>query len=117
VDGTDVPATYAACKAAVARARAGEGPTFIEARIWRINAHTSEDNQARYRTEDELREASSHDPLVRFETWLAERGWLSPEEAKGIREACEREAAEAADWAERQPDPRPEDVEANVFGT
>jgi 2-oxoisovalerate dehydrogenase E1 component alpha subunit len=46
VDGTDVPACYQAAREAVARARAGEGPTLIEARIWRINSHTSEDIQA-----------------------------------------------------------------------
>src|SRR5207253_2240713 len=44
VDGTDVPACYAATREAVARARAGEGPTLIDAKIWRINSHTSEDN-------------------------------------------------------------------------
>ena len=44
VDGTDVPASYAACKEAVARARRGEGPTLIDAKIWRLNSHTSEDN-------------------------------------------------------------------------
>jgi 2-oxoisovalerate dehydrogenase E1 component alpha subunit len=115
VDGTDVPVTYAACKAAVARARAGEGPTFVEARIWRINSHTSEDNQARYRTPEELEEATSHDPLVRFEAWLAARGWLRTDDAQRIREECDREASEAADWAEQQPDPRPEDLETNVF--
>ncbi len=49
VDGTDVPACFAACREAAARARAGAGPTLIEARIWRINAHTSEDNQSKTR--------------------------------------------------------------------
>ena len=115
VDGTDVPATYAASKAAVARARAGDGPTFIEARIWRINSHTSEDNQGKYRTAEELEEASSHDPIVRFESWLTARGWLRSDEAERIREEYDREAAEAADWAEQQPDPGPEDLETNVF--
>ena len=115
VDGTDVPATYGACKAAVARARVGEGPTFIEARIWRINPHTSEDNQGRYRTAEEIEEAATHDPLVRFEAWLAARGWLRSDEAQRIREAYDREAAEAADWAEQQRDPSPEDLETNVF--
>jgi len=114
VDGTDVPACYAACKAAVARARAGAGPTLIEARIWRINAHTSEDNQAKYRPPEDIEEATRHDPLLRYEAWLAERGWLSDEQARGVRSECDGEAAEAADWAEAQPDPRPEDLAANV---
>jgi 2-oxoisovalerate dehydrogenase E1 component alpha subunit len=115
VDGTDVPACYAAVKEAVDRARAGEGPTLIEARVWRINSHTSEDNQAKYRTPEELREAATHDPLLRFEDWLIARGWLAADEAKKVREECDREASEAADWAERQPDPRAEDTETHVF--
>src|SRR5207237_1193715 len=79
VDGGDVPASYEACRQAVERARAGEGPTFVEARIARINSHTSEDNQAKYRTPEELEEALRADPVPRFEAWLAERGWLSGE--------------------------------------
>src|SRR5581483_9514307 len=71
VDGTDVPAAHEACREAVQRARAGGGPAFIEARIRRINAHTSEDDQARYRSLEEIQEAAAHDPLPRFERWLA----------------------------------------------
>ena len=115
VDGTDLPQTYAACKAAVARARGGEGPTFIEAKIWRINSHTSEDNQAKYRTADELSEAATHDPLTRFESWLADQGWLSADEARSVRDRYEREASDAADWAEQQQDPRPEDLQTNMY--
>jgi 2-oxoisovalerate dehydrogenase E1 component alpha subunit len=115
VDGTDVPACYAACRQAVARARAGSGPTLIEARIWRINAHTSEDNQSKYRTLEEMEEAAGHDPLVRFENWLGERSWLSDAEARGVRAECDGQAAEAADWAEAQPDPRPDDLATHVF--
>ncbi len=115
VDGTDVPLCYAAAREAVARARAGEGPTLIEARIWRINSHTSEDNQSKYRTADELAEAAQHDPITSFEQWLSEKGWLGGEEAAALREQLDREASEAADWAEQQPEPRPEDLATNVF--
>src|SRR5207249_6233874 len=62
VDGGDVPACYEASHEAVERARAGEGATFMEARIARINSHTSEDNQAKYRTPEELEEALRADP-------------------------------------------------------
>ena len=116
VDGTDVPACYEACADAVARARRGDGPTLIDAKIWRINSHTSEDNQAKYRTKEELDEAARHAPLTRFAGWLVERSWLTPEEAAQTQAECDREASEAADWAEQQPDPRPEDALAHVFG-
>jgi len=115
VDGSDVPAVYAAAREAVRRARAGEGPTLLEARIRRINSHTSEDNQARYRTAQDMAEALAHDPVARFESWLEGRNWLLPKEAQRIRLELEREAGEAADWAEQQADPLPEDTLRNVF--
>ncbi|HYM67081.1 MAG TPA: thiamine pyrophosphate-dependent dehydrogenase E1 component subunit alpha, partial [Patescibacteria group bacterium] len=70
VDGTDVPACFAACREAVDRARRGEGPTLIDAKVWRMNSHTSEDNHLKYRGKDEIDEAARHDPLVRFRAWL-----------------------------------------------
>ena len=115
VDGSDVPACYEACRDAVARARRGEGPTLIEAKIWRINSHTSEDNQLKYRTKEELEEAAGHDPIVRYTGWLIERGWITAEAAAGVQAECDQEASEAADWAEQQPDPLPEDALKNVF--
>ena len=115
VDGTDVPACYAAAKEAVARARSGEGPTLIDAKIWRINSHTSEDNQAKYRTREELDEAARHDPITRFVDWLIDRRWTTAEAAAALQAECDREASDAADWAEEQPDPLPEDALKHVF--
>src|SRR4029077_12280751 len=115
VDGTDVPACYAICREAVDRARRGDGPTLIDAKIWRINSHPSEDNQLKYRTKEELAEAAGHDPIARFTTWLTERRWLTAEEAAPVQAKAYRNASSAADWAEQQPDPLPEDALKNVF--
>jgi 2-oxoisovalerate dehydrogenase E1 component alpha subunit len=115
VDGTDVPASYAACREAVDRARRGDGPTLIDAKIWRINSHTSEDNHLKYRTKEEVAEASGHDPIERFRDWLIERGWIDAKQADEIQAECDSEASDAADWAEQQPDPVPEDALTNVF--
>jgi len=115
VDGTDVPASYKAAREAVARARRGEGPTLIDAKIWRINSHTSEDNHLKYRTKEELEEAARHDPIVRFTAWLVDRRWITAQDAAGGQAECDREASDAADWAEQQPDPVPEDALKNVF--
>jgi 2-oxoisovalerate dehydrogenase E1 component subunit alpha len=115
VDGTDVPACYEVCRDAVARARRGEGPTLIDAKIWRINSHTSEDNHLKYRTKEELAEAAGHDPLARFTAWLVDRRWITTEDAAEVQAACDREASDAADWAEEQPDPLPEDALKNLF--
>jgi 2-oxoisovalerate dehydrogenase E1 component subunit alpha len=115
VDGTDVPACYAVCKEAVDRARRGEGPTLIDAKIWRINSHTSEDNHLKYRTKEEIEEAAGHDPITRFTAWLIERGWLAAEDAARVQSECDREASDAADWAEQEPDPIAEDALTHVF--
>ncbi len=115
LDGTDVPKCYAVVREAVARARHGEGPTLIEAKLWRINSHTSEDNQLKYRTKEELSEAAGHDPIVRFTGWLVERRWITAAGAAEVQADCDREASEAADWAEGQPDPLPEDALKNVY--
>jgi 2-oxoisovalerate dehydrogenase E1 component alpha subunit len=115
VDGTDVPACYAASREAVARARRGEGPTLIDAKIWRINSHTSEDNQTKYRSREEMEEAAGHDPIKRFVDWLVERRWMTADAAAAVQAECDREASDAADWAEQQPDPLPEDALKNVF--
>jgi 2-oxoisovalerate dehydrogenase E1 component alpha subunit len=115
VDGTDVPACFAACREAVDRARRGEGPTLIDAKIWRINSHTSEDNQLKYRTKEEIDEAAAHDPIARYTSWLVDRGSLSAEDAARVQAECDREASDAADWAEGQPDPVAEDAVTNVF--
>jgi TPP-dependent pyruvate/acetoin dehydrogenase alpha subunit len=115
VDGTDVPACYQVVLEAVNRARAGEGPTLVDAKIWRINSHTSEDNQAKYRPPEEIEEAARHDPLLRFEDWLVARSWMSGEDALRIRAECDQEASDAADWAEQQPDPLAEDTLSQVF--
>ena len=97
------------------RAHRGEGPTLIDAKIWRINSHTSEDNQLKYRTKEEMAEAAMHDPVERFRSWLIERGWLTAESAAEQQAQLEREASDAADWAEQQPDPVPEDALKHVF--
>ncbi len=115
VDGTDVPACFAVCREAVDRARRGDGPTLIDAKIWRINSHTSEDNQLKYRTKEELAEAAGHDPIARFTKWLMQRRWITAEEAASVQAECDREASDAADWAEQQPDPLAEDALKNLF--
>jgi 2-oxoisovalerate dehydrogenase E1 component alpha subunit len=115
VDGTDVPASYAACREAVDRARRGDGPTLIDAKVWRMNSHTSEDNHLKYRTKEEIADASEHDPITRFVALLVERRWITAEDAAGVQKECDKEASDAADWAEQQPDPVAEDALNNVF--
>jgi len=74
VDGNDVMAVYAAATAAVERARAGEGPTLIEAVTYRVGPHTTNDDPHRYRSLDEEHRALANDPLERVRLYLASAG-------------------------------------------
>jgi pyruvate dehydrogenase E1 component alpha subunit len=78
VDGNDVAAVLSVVGEAVARARAGEGPTLIEAVTYRLGPHTTSDDPARYRHEDEAGEWRKRDPLERVRALLERAGaWTS----------------------------------------
>lgn len=91
VDGNDVTAVYAVTAAAAARARAGGGPTLIEGVTYRIGPHTTSDDPKRYRSDAEVAEWQSRDPIVRLQKLLRARGLMDDAEfAKVITEARER---------------------------
>jgi 2-oxoisovalerate dehydrogenase E1 component alpha subunit len=99
VDGLDPFAVYAAAHQAVARARAGEGPTLLEAHLFRLDAHTCDDNQALYRPPDEVQTQRGSDPLPRVRDYLRAAGLLSQEEEatweQQIRRTLDQAEAEA----------------------
>jgi pyruvate dehydrogenase E1 component alpha subunit len=74
VDGNDVLAVYGAVQEAVARARAGGGPTFIEALTYRIGAHSTSDDPSRYRSQEEVDRWTRRDPLLRLRRHLVASG-------------------------------------------
>jgi pyruvate dehydrogenase E1 component alpha subunit len=74
VDGNDVLAVLAVTRAALAAAREGQGPTFIEAFTYRMGAHTSSDDPTRYRLASELEEWKLRDPIARLKAYLARSG-------------------------------------------
>src|SRR3954447_12043355 len=110
VDGTDVLAVYAATRTAVERARAGEGPTLIEARLYRLTPHTSDDDDRRYRSEAEFAEARQHDPLPRFERALRAAGILNDAAVAEVQTRVAQEIADAEQFAEASPAPDPTDA-------
>ena len=88
VDGNDVLAVYAATRAAVERARRGGGPSLVEAVTYRIEGHTTADDQTRYRSADEVAAWEQRDPLPRFLEALRDAGvvddaFLQDVEAEG----------------------------------
>ena len=91
VDGNDIFAMYAALKEATDRARAGGGPSFIEALTYRLGAHSSSDDPTRYRDEAEPETWKRKDPLVRFRTWLLANGVFTAETEAALAAALEAE--------------------------
>jgi pyruvate dehydrogenase E1 component alpha subunit len=110
VDGNDVLAVYEVTREAVARARAGGGPTLIEALTYRIGAHSTADDARRYRADPDVGAARAFDPIPRFRTWLVGAGHADDafiascdEEAEAfaltVREGVVATPAPPAEWA------------------
>ncbi|HEY1104939.1 MAG TPA: thiamine pyrophosphate-dependent dehydrogenase E1 component subunit alpha [Agromyces sp.] len=74
IDGNDVLVSYAVTRQSLEEARAGEGPSFIEALTYRMGAHTTADDPTKYRTDDEVAYWAERDPIIRDRTWLESRG-------------------------------------------
>src|ERR671910_770224 len=115
VDGNDVLAVYETAKEAVDRARRGEGPTLIEAKTYRMTAHSSDDDDRRYREREEIEEWRQKDPIVRFERYLFEHGVLDEAKRDEISERIKAEVAEASQYAENAPFADPDDVLTRVY--
>ncbi|HXI80922.1 MAG TPA: thiamine pyrophosphate-dependent dehydrogenase E1 component subunit alpha [Verrucomicrobiae bacterium] len=107
VDGSDVLACYAAARDAVARARAGDGPTLIECKVTRLTGHSSDDQQTKYRTDEELQADKALDPVPKFRAQLAEAGILTDEAEARITASITAAVHDATEYAEGQPDPQP----------
>ncbi len=115
VDGNDVLAVYEVAKEAFERARAGEGPTLIEAKTYRMTAHSSDDDDRRYREREEIEEWRLKDPIVRFERYLMENGLLDEESKEALEAEIRAEVAEASDYAESAPFADPEEALEGVY--
>ena len=91
VDGNDVLAIYAVTRAAAERARGGEGPTLIEAMTYRIGAHSTADDDSRYRAAPDVDAWRGRDPIARYRAYLLTAGLIDD----AFVDACEKEAE---DW-------------------
>jgi acetoin:2,6-dichlorophenolindophenol oxidoreductase subunit alpha len=112
VDGQDVVAVHESVAEAVARARAGEGPTLVEAKTYRYRGHSRTD-PAKYRAEGELDRWKVRDPIV----ILGDRLGLSEDERKTLHDDVQAAVDAAAIEAEQAPLPTFEEIEAYVYAT
>ena len=115
MDGNDVLAVYEAAKEAFERARGGEGPTLIEAKTYRLTAHSSDDDDRRYREREEIEEWRRKDPVARFEKYLEETGLLDEEKRQEMSDHIKEEIDEAVEYAENAPYAGPEEALERVY--
>lgn len=115
LNGRDPVTCYHVAKQAVARARAGEGPTLIECLVDRLGAHSSEDDQRRYRTPDELDRLAENDCLAQFRKRLVDEGVLGEKDLETFEERVKDEVTQATREGLAAPDAKPEDALTNVY--
>ena len=115
VDGNDLLAMYAVTAAAVARARAGDGPTLVEARTYRMWAHTTADDPTRYQNPDVLKRWEKRDPIARVQKYLAARNQWDDETAAAWEAEIAAEIDGAFERAEAYPKPTADAIYDHVF--
>jgi pyruvate dehydrogenase E1 component subunit alpha len=107
VDGLDVLAVYEATRAAVGRARAGDGPTLIEAVSYRAAPHATADDPSTYIDPERVEEERAHECLGRYEGYLRRAGLLTDELAASVRAEAEDLLREGIGAAEAEPEADP----------
>jgi TPP-dependent pyruvate/acetoin dehydrogenase alpha subunit len=114
INGNDVLAVYQASLGAIARARAGDGPTLIECKTYRWHGH-SEHDKAFYRTDEELAMWKSRDPIPTFTTYLQSRHVLDDQKQKDVEARVASVIDEAVEFAMNAPDPAPEEAITDLY--
>ncbi len=113
-DGMDTLDTMEVVKRAVDRARAGEGPTLIEARTYRFRGHSMSD-PAVYRTREEVERERKNDPIPKLAKYIKSRKLATDEDFEKIAEDVENEVAEAIKFADESPWPDPSELYTDVY--
>src|SRR5579864_1408978 len=114
VDGTDPCQVYDAAHEACERARRGEGPTLIEAKMMRMKGHAIHD-AAEYVPRPLFEYWRKRDPIARFEKYLLSKNWLSAQENENLIADVERELEADRDFAVASPMPQPESAAGGVY--
>ncbi len=115
VDGNDLYQTFTAFQEAVDRARSGGGPSVIEARIYRLTPHSSDDDDRSYRTREEVEEAKRSDGLIRARSTLEREGVLTPKAIDEMEAKAKGMIDDAVAYAEQAPYPEAEEARGPVY--
>jgi TPP-dependent pyruvate/acetoin dehydrogenase alpha subunit len=115
IDGNDVLAVYRSSRRAVDRARDGGGPTFIEAKTFRMRGHAAHDNQS-YVPKQVLDQWRKRDPIAHFEKQLKDQKVAVAADIEQVKKRVAALLDEDLTWAESQPSPISEDAVGGVYG-
>ncbi|MFQ5860974.1 MAG: thiamine pyrophosphate-dependent dehydrogenase E1 component subunit alpha [Dehalococcoidia bacterium] len=115
VDGMEPLGPYRATLEAIQRARQGQGPTLVEAKVERFLPHTSDDDDRKYRPREELEALRKRDPVPLLRTRLLEQGILTEGQDKAFQEEAKVEVNEATEFAEAAPYPEPSSFSDHVY--
>jgi 2-oxoisovalerate dehydrogenase E1 component alpha subunit len=115
VDGNDVLATYAVTKAALQRARDGQGPTFVEAYTYRMGAHTTTDDPTRYRLSDDVERWRLKCPIERTKAYLQRNGLADQEFFDELAAEADQLGARLREGVQQLADPSPLSVFDHVY--
>lgn len=116
VDGNDLLAVFREVQRAVARARRGEGPTFLELVTFRMGGHSSADDPSRYRNESEVEHWTQRCPLARYRTYLEGAGLWDESKEEALAAELREEINAAVKEAERADLPPPVSLTEDVYG-
>jgi pyruvate dehydrogenase E1 component alpha subunit len=114
VNGMDVLEVHEATAAAVKQAKEQRLPSFLEIQTYRYKGHSMSD-PGKYRTREELDEYRQQDPIILFKDGLIAAGLLTDAAYEEMDERCRRISDESADFAERSPQPEPEELYTDVL--
>lgn len=115
VDGNDALEVYRVVKEARERAIRGEGPTLIEAMMYRLSPHSTSDNDLVYRAKEEVEENWKKDGLPKMKSYLIENGLWTEEQDEALAKDIQLQLKEAIERAEKAPFPKPEDTLLHVY--
>ncbi|MEX0961887.1 MAG: dehydrogenase E1 component subunit alpha/beta [Simkaniaceae bacterium] len=115
IDGTDFEELSSAFSESTQKAKKGQGPSLIVAKVPRIAPHSISDDHCKYKSEDDFREDEKRDPLPRYKKWLIDRDLILESELIDLEAEIKAEVDEAALLADKRPFPDPNDASSFVF--
>ncbi|MEF2244884.1 thiamine pyrophosphate-dependent dehydrogenase E1 component subunit alpha [Paenibacillus sp. IITD108] len=115
VDGNDALEVFRVVKEARSRAIAGEGPTLIEAMMYRLSPHSTSDNDLAYRTKEEVEEYRAKDGIPKYKQYLIDCGLWNEELDEALQKEIRTQLDEANEYAEKAPFPTPESSLLHVY--